>query len=228
MGELTILNSVVTTVREAAHQLRIPPATLQHWLEGGERRGKHYDPILRDEPTGRLEMTWGEIVEAQYLRTYRSEKNVPMQRLRPFITELRAELGIPYPLAHLRPWVGENRQLLLNLQETLDLPDSLWAVFHGKYGQLLINPLIKVEFLERVDFSQGESGEAVALRPLGKKNPVTLDPRISSAAATVRGIRTEVLTERIQAQESFEDVADDFGLTIPEVKAAVSYELRSA
>lgn len=225
MSELTILDSAVMTVHEAARQLRIPSATLVHWLEGGPRSGKRYQPILREEATGRPEMTWGEIVEAQYLRAYRSEKRVPMQRLRPFISGLRSALQIPYPLAHFRPWVTENRHLLLNLQETTDLPDSLWVVFQGKHGQLVINPLIEVEFLERVEFAPGPSGEALALRPLGKKNPVVLDPRISSAAANVKGVRTEILAERIEALESFDEVADEFGLSVSEVKAAVSYEL---
>ncbi|MDP4015334.1 MAG: hypothetical protein Q8P38_12065 [Candidatus Nanopelagicales bacterium] len=228
MAQVTILDSVVTTVHEAARQLRIPPATLMHWLEGGERRGRRYEPILREHATGRPEMTWGEIVEAQYLRTYRSEKKVPMQRLRPFISGLRSALGIPYPLAHFRPWVSENRQLLLDSQETTDLPDSLWAVFRGKHGQLVINPLIEVEFLERVEFAHEPSGEALALWPMGMKHPVTLDPRISSAAATVKGVRTGILTERIEALESFEDVADEFGLSVAEVKAAVSFELHAA
>ena len=224
MSGLTILDAVVMTSNEAARQLRIPPATLNHWLEGGERRGTRYEPILREASTGRSEMTWGEIVEAQYLRTYRQDKKVPMQRLRPFISGLRSALGIPYPLAHFRPWISENRQLLLNLQEETDLPDSLWAVFQGKHGQLLINPLIEAEFLDRVEFAP-TSDEAVVLRPMGKKSPVALDPTISSAAANVGGIRTEILAERIEARESFEEVADEFGLTLSEVRAAVSYEL---
>lgn len=227
MTPVTILDSVVMAAPEAARQLRIPPATLMHWLEGGQRRGKRYEPILRQAPTGSAEMTWGEIVEAQYLRTYRSEKQVPMQRLRPFITGLRDAYGVPYPLAHFRPWISENRHLLLDLQESTNLPDSLWAVFQGKHGQLLINPLIEVEFLDRVEF-EPTSGEAMTLRPLGKKNPVVLDPKISSAAANVGGIRTEILAERIEARESFDDVADEFGLSVSDVRAALSYELNVA
>lgn len=64
-----------------------------------------------------------------------------MQRIRPFVEELRREFGIPYPLAHFRPFVDTNRRLLLDIQDGTGLPESLWLVFHGRHGQLLLNPL---------------------------------------------------------------------------------------
>ena len=75
VGELRVLDRKVLSAREAARQLSIPPTTLINWLEGGERQGVRYDPVLRPEPTGSRDMTWGEVVEARYLRGYR-QKNV--------------------------------------------------------------------------------------------------------------------------------------------------------
>lgn len=49
----------VMPMREAARQLRIPPSTLQPWLECGERRNTSYTPVLRPRARGTLEMTWG-------------------------------------------------------------------------------------------------------------------------------------------------------------------------
>ncbi|MGH4013141.1 MAG: hypothetical protein ACRDSL_04260 [Pseudonocardiaceae bacterium] len=59
-------------------------------------------------------MTWGEMVEADYLRAYRS-KGVSLQRLRPFIAECRERFGLRYPLALLRPFT-DGRRLLLEAQ----------------------------------------------------------------------------------------------------------------
>ena len=83
MAPLIVLDTNVMLAREAARQLRIPPTTLTHWLEGGERRGNYYQPVLREEPSGSNTITWGEMVEARYLRAYRSSMRISMQRLRP-------------------------------------------------------------------------------------------------------------------------------------------------
>lgn len=76
MADLLVLDTSVMLAREAARQLRIPAATLTHWLEGGTRRGNWYEPILRPEPTGDTNITWGEMVEARYLRAYRNNLGV--------------------------------------------------------------------------------------------------------------------------------------------------------
>src|SRR6266700_3009510 len=86
VAAVQLLDRRVMTVREAARQLRIPETTLIHWIEGEQRGGTFYPPVLREEPTGQATVTWGEVVEARYLRAYRT-RNVPMQKLRPFIAE---------------------------------------------------------------------------------------------------------------------------------------------
>ena len=88
MDSVVLLDRRVMTAQEAARQLAIPATTLIRWLEGEHRAGRSYPPVLREQPTGQPDMTWGEVVEARYLRAYRA-KNVPMQRLRPFIAGMR-------------------------------------------------------------------------------------------------------------------------------------------
>lgn len=223
---ITILDRPVTTVGEAARQLRIPPATLRYWLEGAERRGRHYEPVLRDAPTGSTQVTWGEMVEARYLRAYRTQ--VSMQRLRPFIEALRREFSVPYPLAHFRPYIDSTRRLVLRLQEEADVPDELWLVFEGADGQLRLNPAITQDFLARVEFDDtGADGAGAALRiyPQGRSSAVVIDPLVSSASATVAGVRTAILAERAEASgETPEELAEEFGLTVPNVKAAIAFE----
>lgn len=221
MNELHVLARPVMTANEAAVQLGMPTQTLRTWLEGRSAKGKFYEPILRPEPLGHYEMTWGEVVEAKYLRAYRN--HVSLQQLRPFVAALRENFGVPYPLAHFRPFVDTQRQLLLNLQEQTGLPDELWVVFHGNHGQLLLNPLVEREFLQRVEFATTGQREAERLRPMGKSSPVVLDPLRASGAASVRGVRCDALAELVDAGELVEEVADDFGLTVPEVKSALAY-----
>jgi hypothetical protein len=92
----------------------------RRWLEGYERAGRFYDPVLRPRSTGSDAVTWGEMVEARLLAEFRS-RDVPVQRLRPAIVRLRKELG-PYPLAHARPFLDvEGRELVCYVQEQVGL-----------------------------------------------------------------------------------------------------------
>jgi uncharacterized protein (DUF433 family) len=221
VGAVELLDRYVMTAREAARQLRIPETTLIHWLEGEHRRGNWYPPVIRESPTGRADITWGEMVEARYLREYRA-RNVPMQRLRPFIADMRRKFGVPYPLAHLRPFTS-GRRLLLEAQDQQHLPEALRMIYEVNTGQLILDPRV-VGFLERVEFSDEGDGAAERIRPAGKDSPVVIDPRIASGASTVRGTRTEILAEQANAGASVDEIAEDFGLPLPLVKAALSYE----
>ncbi|GII86691.1 hypothetical protein Ssi03_46810 [Sphaerisporangium siamense] len=222
MSDIQVLARRVMSVREAARQLRIPPTTLLHWLEGEERQGRFYPPVLREQPTGATDVTWGEIVEARYLRAYR-QRNVSMQKLRPFIALLRSEFGVPYPLAHFKPFVDNRRRFLLEVQDRLHIPGSLRMVYQVDDDQLVLDHRV-VDFLDRVDFNETGEREAQRIHPLGRSNPVVIDPLLSSAAATVQGVRTEVLAELADAQVPVEEIADDFDLPVAAVKAALAFE----
>lgn len=95
---------------DAARLLRVPQSTLHYWLEGGTVRGKRYRLVVRPERRGERIVTWGEFIEAGLLPQYR-QSTVSMRELRSFI-ELRDGLGVPYPLAHARPFVGAGWRLL--------------------------------------------------------------------------------------------------------------------
>ena len=146
-----------------------------------------------------------------------------MQQLRPFIAQLRQEFGVPYPLAHFKPFIGAGRRLLLEVQEVVGLPESLRAVYEVKTGQLILDARA-TEYLERVGFAEAGAMEAERIYPAGRESPVVMDPRIASAAASVRGVRTEVIAELADADVPIEAIAADFGMPVNVVKSAVAYE----
>lgn len=84
------------TEAAAARLLRVAPSTLHWWLEG---RPPRYRPVIRAEPTGSRNVTWAEFVEADLLRSYRREHDVPLRELRDFTDRLRDEFQVPYPLS---------------------------------------------------------------------------------------------------------------------------------
>jgi len=211
---------------EAARLLRLHQGTLHYWLEGGVRRGKSYKPIIREEPQGTRAVTWAEFIEAGMLRQYRRELRVPMVELRAFIDTLRGEWGVPYPLAHQQPYVGEGRKLVVKAQEEAGLDPNFFLVALGR-NQLLLTPASQA-FVDRVTWSDDV---AAAWRPHDDENsPVRIDPLQRFGRPAVAGISTEVLWEHDDAGESVDEIAEAFDLQPGDVRWALSYEnsLRAA
>jgi len=128
------LERPVYGMSQAARLLGLRTDGLRRWIDGYERAGVTYAPVIREERTGTDTVTWGEFVEAGYLREYRA-RSVTLQYLRPVIALLRKELGVRYPLATLKPYTS-GRQLALEVQRTVGLDPALNLVILGRDGTL--------------------------------------------------------------------------------------------
>lgn len=205
---------------EAARLLRVPQSTLHYWLDGLERGTKRYPPVIRDGPTGERSVTWGEFVEAGLLRQYRRVHKVKLSELRTFIEAMRDRFGIPYPLAHRRPYVGAGRHLVSELQDEAGLDGELRLVVYAG-GQLLLSA-VGDAFYSRVEW---DDDVAVAWRPHDDpSSPVRIRPTRRWGLPEVKGIKTSVLWEQVESGADFHEVAEAFGLTTGDVRWAWAYE----
>lgn len=224
--DIKVLEREIYSEAEAARLLRVAQSTLHYWLEGGVRRGKTYKPIIRQEPKDTRSVTWAEFVEAGLLRQYRREHQVPMPELRSFIETLREKLGVPYPLAHKRPFVGVGRQLVVEAQDEAGLDPEFFLVATAR-GQLVLTAPSQT-FVDRVTW---EDDLAAAWRPHDEQDsPVRVNPLQRFGRPAVGGISTEVLWEHQDSGESVDEIAEAFTLTSRDVRWALAYEnsLRAA
>lgn len=207
------------TEAAAARLLRVAPATLHYWLEGKKSGSKTYKPVIRETATGSNRVSWAEFVEAGLLRQYRRAHNVQMVELRNFIDSLRKRLGVPYPLAHARPFVS-GRKLVIEAQADAKL-DAEFALVAEVGGQFILSPAAQ-EFYERVTWDT----VATQWRPDDNRHsPVIIDPEVRFGAPSVSGISTSILYEQEKAGEDEADLAETFDLSIAEVRWALSYEM---
>jgi uncharacterized protein (DUF433 family) len=219
MTTATVLDRDIFSEAEAARLLRVAQSTLHYWLDGGQRRGRVYPPVIRVEARGERQVTWAEFVEAGLLRSYRRDLQVPMTELRNFIDYLRQEYQVPYPLAHEQPLVS-GRTLVLRAQEATELSSDFWLVTDVG-GQMLLTPP-GADFLKRVRF---EAGVAASWRPHDDvDSPVQIEPLRRSGRPNVAGISTEAIWEHVEAGEAPEDVAEAFDLSRQDVSWALAYE----
>jgi uncharacterized protein (DUF433 family) len=223
----SLLDREVYDERLAADVLGVAQPTLHYWLEGGNQRGKAHEPVLRAAPTGSKVVTWGEFVEARYLREYRRTLGASLSNIRAFIQHLRRELDVSYPLARARPWVGPGRHLFIVAQNEAGLPSDLWAaiepVIEPHTGVAMLLPPAEA-FLERVEFDDDQTGIVVRLRPDGQESPVVIDPDVRFGSPAVHGIPTDAIDEQVRAGDSIESIVQDFSLELDDVIAALRYE----
>lgn len=215
----SLLNRAIYSYGDVDRLVGLHAGTARRWLEGYQRAGRFYLPVLRPEPTGGDAVTWGEMVEARLLAEFRS-RDVPVQRLRPAIVQLREEFG-RYPLAHARPLLDvEGRELVRVVQEKVGLERPLQLVV-VRNGQLVL-----VDAAERFRSAVDYAGDVVArLKPDPRTPGVVMDPRHSFGQPAVRNVRTEVLAEDIRAGTTREDLAELYDLAPQQVDEAIRFEL---
>jgi len=223
------LDRPVYQMNEAARLLGLPDKTLRRWLDGDRRFDRIIEPLIRPKPTGSTDVTWGEFVEAGFLRGFRYQR-LPIERLRPLIAALRDRLQTPYPLAQARPLYADGRDLLWREQEAQGIDGELLLVVRGKPGdgyQLVLSDVAR-EFVSRVEFEPPETGAVAKWYPLGARaKRIALDPRVAFGLPAINGIRTETLAELRAAgepDELIQSVYEDFGISVTDIEQAVRFE----
>ena len=218
-----LLDRPLYGVGQAAGLLGLSSATtLWRWLDGYDRGGKHYAPVIRERTTGEEILTWGEFVEASYLSRLRA--NVSLQHLRGVVDKLRNELGTPYPLAHAKPF-AEGKEVVRRAQVAADLPDELRIVV-VRNDQISLSPTAE-SWITDVDYLDDI---AIKLHPAGRRSPVVIDPIQGFGMPSLEGrnLRTEVIAELYEAGDSAQDIAHAYDLEVAQVEAAIRFELKNA
>lgn len=201
--------------------------TARRWIDGYDRAGKHYDPVVRESTTGEETATWGEFVETRLLSEYR-DAGVPLLRMRPVIEALREELNTRYPLASARTWLRPaGRELVREVQERVGLERRLSLVV-VRTGQTIPEWSPEAEeFRRSVDWSDDtDSATPTRLRPVQDLHDVVIDPLRGFGEPVVRGVRTEIIAELFSAGDPPEMIADAYDLHPSMVQEAVRYELK--
>lgn len=211
-------------VADAARILDVPSATLRSWVAGRTYPRQDgvgsFEPIITPADPQGIRLSFYNLVEAHVLRALRTTHAVPLRQIRPAIAYAERALGI--------------RRLLLS-EELLTAGGDLFIehlehlVNLSKSGQLFVKQLLAA-YLRRVE--RDDHAIPVRLYPFVSiasepdSRAVVIDPRVSFGRPTVSGsgILTSVLVQRIDAGESIEALAEDYGLREDQINAAVIFE----
>lgn len=161
--------------------------------------------------------------EAYVLAALRSA-GVPMQRIRPAVAKLSAEIGLDHALASQRVYT-DGAELIFDYAANSGDAALLTVV---RTGQQHFAQVIR-SYLQRITY--GDDGWAKRLRlPAYARAEVTVDPRQAFGQPLVvhGGARVEDLVDRFRAGDGFSEIATDFDVPAEEVEDVIRVALRIA
>lgn len=210
------------TLQEAARYLGISVATLRIWVRGRSYptdQGTRWSPPLITPPQESPLLSFHNLVEANVLTALREEHRISMAKIRRMVK---------YAMEHL----GVNRPLLLDLEAGLGdvfIKDPEGLLSLTRSGQLALEKILE-RYLARVD--RDTKGRPLRFHPpvAGqiRSDRIVLDPEVAFGAPTVKGIKTHIIALRYDSGETPEFLAEDYGLSLDDVKEAVVFEGRAA
>lgn len=212
------------SLAEGSRYLKLPTATLRAWAVGRAyptvQGARHFRPLIRPARKQPTQLSFWNLIEAHVLRSFRTDHGVSLKALRQALDFAEKELRVERLLLRKELCAGAGQLFLERYGELISLSAS---------GQLAMRRLLE-EHLRRVEWDQWKF--PVRLYPFlsadlpAEERPIAIDPGISFGRPVVArlGISTAVLAERMDAGETIEDLAADYGLSFPEIEQAVLYE----
>ena len=161
MREASGLDRELYDFADVDHTLGLTHGTAKRWINGYDRRGTAYLPVIREQTLAPTRLvTWGEFVEVFYLARFRDE-GIPLRRLRRILMSVRERTGVHYLFGHDKTSLrssGAMKEIILSVQESEDFPTFL--VKRTGQGMLLWEGA--EERLSKIEFRRGV---AVGLQP---------------------------------------------------------------
>jgi uncharacterized protein (DUF433 family) len=230
-------NIPLYTVTDAARIVGVPSSTLATWAKGYVRRFPDRPevtggPVITFQPPrhhGEPSIPVVGLAEALVLAAVR-RSGVPMQRIRPALVQIQSEIGLEHALAS-RKLFTDGAELLFDFSE--DQPDTAAGqaaqdLVVVRNGQRVFVEVVS-EYLRRIQY--GEDGYAELIRvPAYRHAEVVVDPTRAFGEPIFErgGARVDDVLERFWADESIDELAEEFGVPVEQLEDVLRVASRRA
>jgi uncharacterized protein (DUF433 family) len=202
---------------EASRYARASQNNVRRWLQGYDAERRYYSPLVEpppERPLGILALSFENLIEIVLVTALRGS-GISLRMIREAHEIAKSEFG-EHPFARRDLYVS-GKDLFMRASEVVDGgPVHLAVLTRG--GQRALEPVLS-KYLTHIDW---ENDWPVEWRPRG--GVVNQNPEVVFGLPNVRGVRTEVIRARFEADESILFIADDFGISPDEVQQALRYE----
>lgn len=224
MNKTDVRDQPAYTPAEAARYLKLATATLRSWVAGRPypKAGAvgRFRPLIHPPQRNPPVLSFWNLIEAHVLRSLRTDHGVSIKALREALQYAERSLMIDRLLLSKELRAHAGHVFLDHYGKLINLSAS---------GQLAMRRVFD-EHLKRVEWDEWQfpirlypfvSGETQTAQ-----RPIAIDAKISFGRPIVlkAGVSTITIAERIDAGETVDDLASDYGLSRDEIEEAVLYE----
>jgi uncharacterized protein (DUF433 family) len=214
------------SLREAAHYLNLPKATLRSWVMGQHyhvgSRLRFFEPLIRVPEAESPLLSFINLTEAYVLGAIRRQHSIPLQQVRAALRYLEEQFKSRHPLADHQFETDGWSLFVQKLDQLINLTQE---------GQFEMHELL-LQYLRRID--RDPSGAVARLYLLTRRGDldqprtVVVDPRIAFGKPVLarRAIPTAVIAERYKGGDSTDVLARDYDCERPEIEEAIRCELQ--
>lgn len=190
--------------------LGITPGTARRWIDGYERSGHWYPPVVRPMATGAEWVTWGEFIEVYYLARFRGT-GIPLQKLRATLASVRERTEHHYLFAHDDVLYADRDRL--EVIDQIQREEGFPTFLVKRTGQLEL--AIESEARLRLERISYRDGVAQALKPRMDIDHIVVraDRFFGKPKIDDTGISPDAVARLVQAGTPVEVVADLYDLT---------------
>lgn len=231
---MTTISSIRTgkayTVSQAARLADTSPQNIRNWFLGRASPGHEIAPVLgpKLKRTGiHLTVSFLDLAELIVVAKFRNGRGrtIPLKRLREAHAFARLKLGIDYPFASA-VFKLKGAHIIHEYEHAHPGPGTIAIDMGGNY----MLPIEMEEALALFDFDTTDSALAERWYPAGRKVPVVVDPEYGAGWPVVEGrnVRASVLVQRWQAGWTYEELAEDFEMSVEVIEAAIRAGVRLA
>lgn len=229
MGDLRF-SVPLYTLTDASRHLVVPRSTLETWADGYERY-PHSRAVVKGEPIitatlavrrGHARLPFVGVAEAFVLNAFR-RAGVPMQRIRPSVEWLLNNVG-PHALASQDLYTDGAEVLWAFAEEAGGGSPEAEVVKHlivPRSGQHVFKDIVQ-HYLKQITFADDKYASMIRLPQYGDAD-VVLDPQrgFGQPVFDASGARVADALGPLRAGETFEAVAEDYGVSERDLRAAL-------
>lgn len=218
------------SVSEAAAYVGVPRSTFDTWARGYDRRPSgrrpvHGEPLLTTAGERGLTIPFVGLAEGMALAAFR-ETGLPMQRIRPALERLRQENELHHALASQQLYTDGADVFYDYARAHGDKQLRLLTVVSS--GQRVFHEVID-RYLRRITYGSDGFASRLVL-PITEGELLEVDPERAFGQPIFLhgGARLVDVRNRVLAGEPVIAVADDFGVPLDDVLAALAETTRAA
>jgi len=195
-------------VGEAARYAQVSAQTVLAWHKSDDRR-------VLSEKQDRERLSYLQLIELAVVAAFRKAK-IALPEIRAAREYVKRELKSQHPFAEFK-FKRYGKSLFTEFEES-GRKNLLKA---NQAGQLawkeIVGPVLQ-------EFEYEHEGVAIRWHVAGPSSPILIDPRLSFGTPTVKGVPTWILKGRFDAGENDSMIAEDFGIDVRSVRAALRFE----